>query len=360
MEVTSPFDRVEIRSSMASADQIKALLKSHMNGDDSQFLSVAMQVAAHEAKLGHGKLAEELRDMVDVAKSRRTQGTTGKLVQLSQPRGELSALLSVSYPATRVVDMVLDVGIETQLRRIIKEQQLFAKIREHGLSPRRKLLLVGPPGSGKTMTASALAGELGIPLFLVRLDALITKFMGETAAKLRQVFDSIADIRGVYFFDEFDAIGSQRGLANDVGEIRRVLNSFLQMIEHDHSNSLIIAATNHPEILDQALFRRFDDVIEYKLPGHDQVATLLNRRLGQFKSKKFNMNQVVVEGEMLSYAELCRAVDESIKEVILSDGDYVSENSLIATLNERRQISTKLNGNNNYKELSRNDGTVKR
>ncbi len=112
------------------------------------------------------------------------------------------------------------------------------------------------------MAASVLAGELGIPLFLVRLDSLITKFMGETAAKLRQVFDSITDMRGVYFFDEFDAIGSQRGLANDVGEIRRVLNSFLQMIENDQSNSLIVAATNHPEILDYALFRRFDDVIE--------------------------------------------------------------------------------------------------
>ena len=331
---------------MASAEQIKALLKSHINGDDSHFFSVAMQVAAHEAKLGHGKLAEELRDMVDAAKAKRPQGELGKLVQLSKPRGELANLLSVSYPATRLVDMVLDQDVGTQLQRIIKEQRLFAKIREHGLSPRRKLLLIGHPGTGKTMTASALAGELGIPLFLVRLDALITKFMGETAAKLRQVFDSIAEVRGVYFFDEFDAIGSQRGLANDVGEIRRVLNSFLQMIEHDQSNSLIIAATNHPEILDYALFRRFDDVIEYKLPGHEQVATLLNRRLGSFKPKKFSMKRVVEEAELLSYAELCRAVDESIKETILHDGSSVSEVNLLSMLRERKQISAKLSGDN--------------
>lgn len=342
---------------MASAEQIKALLKSHMTGDDSQFLSVAMQVAAHEAKLGHGKFAEELRDMVDAAKTRQTRNTSGKLMQLSQPRGELANLLSVSYPATRSVDMVLDKGIENQLHRIIKEQRQFAKIRDHGLSPRRKLLLVGPPGSGKTMTASALAGELGIPLFLVRLDALITKFMGETAAKLRQVFDSITELRGVYFFDEFDAIGSQRGLANDVGEIRRVLNSFLQMIEHDHSNSVIIAATNHPEILDHALFRRFDDVIEYKLPDQEQIATLLHRRLGRFEAPQFNMQRVKGEAETLSYAELCRAVDESIKEVILQDGDSVSESSLINMLHERKLISAKLNGNHNYKDSSKNGGT---
>ena len=141
-----------------------------------------------------------------------------------------------------MADMVLGSQVAGQIDRILKEQRLHSRIREHGLSPRRKLLLIGPPGTGKTMTASVLAGELGIPLLSVRLDALITKFMGETAAKLRQVFDAVSDVRGVYFFDEFDAIGSQRGLANDVGEIRRVLNSFLQMIENDHSNSLIVAA----------------------------------------------------------------------------------------------------------------------
>lgn len=344
---------------MASAEQLKALFKSHISGDDSHFYSIAMQVAAHEAKLGHGRLAEELRDMIDAAKSRRHITESGKLVQLSKPRGELSSLLHVSYPATRLVDMVLDEEVERQLQRVLKEQKMFARIREHGLSPRRKLLLVGRPGSGKTMTASALAGELGMPLFLVRLDALITKFMGETAAKLRQVFDSIAEVRGVYFFDEFDAIGSQRGLANDVGEIRRVLNSFLQMIEHDNSNSLIIAATNHPEILDYALFRRFDDIIEYKLPGIDETSTLLNRRLGKFKPKRFNLKKVAAEASSLSYAELCRAVDDSIKKAILYDENVVSQETLVEMLHERRQISTKLlSENNNY--LSINGNPTKR
>lgn len=129
------------------------------------------------------------------------------------------------------------------------------------------------------MTAAVLAGELGLPLFEVRLDGLITKFMGETAAKLRQVFDSTQQTRGVYFFDEFDAIGSQRGLSNDVGEVRRILNSFLQMIEQDDSHSLIIGATNHPEILDNALFRRFDDLLHYELPDEEHIASALKGRL---------------------------------------------------------------------------------
>ena len=104
--------------------------------------------------------------------------------------------------------------------------------------------MIGPPGTGKTMSASALAGEFNLPLFEIRLDGLITKYMGETAAKLRLVFDAIAEMRGIYLFDEFDSIGAQRSMMNDVGEIRRVLNSFLQFIEQDKSDSLILAATN--------------------------------------------------------------------------------------------------------------------
>jgi AAA+ superfamily predicted ATPase len=178
-------------------------------------------------------------------------------------------------------------------------------------------------------------------LFSVRLDSLITKFMGETAAKLRQVFDAMADLRGVYFFDEFDAIGSQRGMANDVGEIRRVLNSFLQMIEHDQSNSLIIAATNHPEVLDHALFRRFDDVVEYHLPTSAQALELIRSRLGSFAPKPFKKDGLPEQAEGLSYAEICRAVDESIKEAIMHDQPKVQRALLGSALDERRLISTK-------------------
>jgi SpoVK/Ycf46/Vps4 family AAA+-type ATPase len=329
---------------VASSEQLKALIKSHISRDDGHFYSVAMQMAAHEAKLGHGKLAEELRNMIDAGKTRLGQDASGKLVAIgtaTKPRGELANLLNVAYPANRLVDMVLDDRASSQLQRIIKEQRMLARIKEHGLSPRRKLLLVGPPGTGKTMTASVLAGELGIPLFSVRLDSLITKFMGETAAKLRQVFDAIADLRGVYFFDEFDAIGSQRGSTNDVGEIRRVLNSFLQMIEHDQSNSLIIAATNHPEALDHALFRRFDDVVEYRLPTSSQALDLIRVRLGSFAPKPFKKDGLAEQAEGLSYAEICRAVDDSIKEAIMHDEAKVQHATLGRALEERHHISIK-------------------
>jgi len=310
---------------MASAEQIKALLKSHVEGDEQRFFSVAMQVAAHEAKKGHGKLAEELRALIDEAKKRRGAPAP---IPIGRPRGELAGLLSVSYPKDRLNQMVLSQTLAQQLERVIREQRHAERLLAHRLSPRRKLLLVGAPGTGKTMTASVLAGELGIPLFQVRLDGLITKFMGETAAKLRQVFDATAQTRGVYFFDEFDAIGSQRGLSDDVGEIRRVLNSFLQMIEQDRSHSLIIAATNHIGILDHALFRRFDDVLHYALPDENQIVTLLKARLATVKTHTVSWKDLAREAAGLSYADLGRAADDVLKDALIDKRDRVSQEDI--------------------------------
>ena len=239
--------------------------------------------------------------------------------------------------------MVLNDALEQQIQRVIREQRHAARILAHGLSPRRKLLLVGSPGTGKTLTASVLAGELGIPLFQVRLDGLITKFMGETAAKLRQIFEATGQTRGIYFFDEFDAIGSQRGLTNDVGEIRRVLNSFLQMIEQDQSHSLIVAATNHAEILDPALFRRFDDVLRYELPAEAQIAALLRARLLRFSAKGVSWKRLAESAAGLSYAEIARAAEEVLKEALIHDRDLVTEADIRKMLVERQDVAGKLN-----------------
>ena len=323
---------------MVSADRLKALLKSHLEGDDDRFFSIAMQVAAHEARLGHGKLAEELRAMIDDAKGRRNAEAP---VPIS-PRGELANILEVSYPKTRLQEMILGKPLSGQIERVIREQRHAGKILDYGLSLRRKLLLVGPPSTGKTLTASALAGELGLPLFLVRLDGLITKFMGETAAKLRQVFDATNQTRGIYFFDKLDAIGSQRGLVNDIGEIRRMLNSFLQMIEQDRSHSLIVAATNHPELLDSALFRRFDDVLRYDLPTRPQIATLLRARLAGSAVARVRWTILAGAAEGLNYAEVTRAANEVLKDALIQGRAKIREADIRAMLSERMVIADRL------------------
>ena len=322
---------------MASAEQLKALFQSHLDRDEAQFHAVAMQVAAHEAKLGHGKLARELRALIDEAKKKKASPENQfRPVPISQPKGELSALLAASYPKLRLPDIVLDQDIYERLTRIIKEQRQGAKLRSHGLIPRKKMLFVGPPGTGKTMSASVLAGELGLPLFVVRLEGLITKFMGETAAKLRLIFDALAQTRGVYFFDEFDSIGSQRGRSNDVGEIRRVLNSFLQMIEQDTSDSLILAATNHPDILDYALFRRFDDVVRFKLPDKTLAIRLIKTKLAAFPTSRIIWKQVAACTKNLSFADIAGACEDAIKDAIVNDREKVSQKDLTRLLLDRK------------------------
>ncbi|WP_082648276.1 AAA family ATPase [Lysobacter capsici] len=326
---------------MASAEQLKALLRSHGEGDDEHFYSVAMQVAAHEARLGHGALAEELRNLIDSAKRRRGVGGP---VPIGKPRGELASLLAASWPKLRINDMVLDETTTIQIQRIIKEQKHAERILGYGLAPRRKLLLVGAPGTGKTMTAAVLAGELGLPLFSVRLDGLLTKFMGEAAAKLRQIFDATTQSRGVYFFDEFDAIGSQRRMANDVGEISRILNSFLQMIEQDASHSLVVAATNHPEVLDAALLRRFDDVLKYEVPTEVQIICLLKAKLSGFLGGRVAWKRLADQAKGLSHAEIKRAAEEAIKDALIHDRNKVTENEVGKMLKERVEAAARIGG----------------
>jgi SpoVK/Ycf46/Vps4 family AAA+-type ATPase len=324
---------------VASLDHIKALLRSHAEGDEDRFFAVAMQLAAHEAKLGHGAAAEEIRSLIDNAKRRRG---TSQPVQIGKPRGELTHILSASWPKSRLSDIVVSPELGLQIQRVIREQRHAERILEFGLSPRRKLLLVGPPGTGKTLTASVLAGELGLPLFVVRLDALITKFMGETASKLRLIFDSTVQTRGIYFFDEFDAIGSQRGSANDVGEISRVLNSFLHMIENDQSHSLIVAATNHPEILDRALFRRFDDVLHYDLPAADDIVELLKTRVAKLAEKRFSWRRLAELAKGLSHADVTRAAEEAVKDALIHEREKVCESEVARMLKERSDASHRL------------------
>jgi len=322
---------------MPKADYIKALISSYADDDEAQFYSVAMQIAAEKARSGHGKIAKEIKEHIQKSRARvNAPRDSKKPIPLARPSGELADLLSVSYPKTKLTDMVLDPLLEARLVRVVREHRAISRIRSEGLSPRRKLMLIGSPGTGKTLTASALAGELGLPLFVVRLDGLITKYMGETSAKLRLVFDAMVQTRGVFLFDEFDSIGSERGLENDVGEIRRVVNSFLQMVEQDQSDSLVVAATNHVNLLDQALFRRFDDVIEYALPDVNNINLLLRAKLVNVKKEaRFRWGDAARKAYGLSYADIVKATEEAIKTAIIDERTQVTSNDLLIAIGER-------------------------
>jgi SpoVK/Ycf46/Vps4 family AAA+-type ATPase len=314
---------------MATADQLKALIRSYQTEDDERFYTLALQVAAHEAQQGHGALAHEIRDIVDKAKRARSATVLIKFPQ------DLSGLVSSSRPETPLSALVVGPDLKVRIQRIIHEHRQQAKLMKHGLANRRKILLSGPPGTGKTMTARVLSHELRLPLHTIQVDRMVTRFMGETAAKLRQIFDLIREEPGVYLFDEFDAIGGDRSLDNDVGEMRRVLNSLLQFIEQDTSDSLIIGATNNVGLLDRALFRRFDDVLHYGLPDEDSRKRLIGNILGGFKGR-IGWKTVLAGCERLSHAEIDQACRDAIKTAVLNDEMAVTTNALIRSFRERQ------------------------
>lgn len=315
---------------MATAEQLKILIKSHYDHDDVRFTTLALQVAAHEARTGHQQVALEIRRLIDKAKE-----TKATLIPFRPELGDL--VLVDTDLQERLSDLIVSKTMTDRIDRVLKEFRQQAKLKEHGLHHRRKLLLCGPPGCGKTLSASVIAGELGLPLCTIMMDRLVTKFMGETSAKLRQVFEAIAERRGVYLFDEFDAIGAERNMDNDVGEIRRVLNAFLQLIERDQSDSLIIAATNNHAILDQALFRRFDDVITYQRPDTDERTRLIATRLGRYQGKvtKAQLSSIVKDADGLSHADITMAINDAIKDAILDNREAVNIPALRTMLKER-------------------------
>lgn len=314
---------------MATADQIKMLVKAHIDKNEERFKTVVLQLAAYEAKLGHTSFARELRDILMIEKNKK--------IQVMPFSKELNELITATVEEKYLSQIVVAGEIKERIQRVLNEYRSQEKLKRYGLVNRRKVLFAGPPGTGKTMTASIIASELNLPLCTIMTDKIVTKYMGETSAKLRMIFDTIQENPAVYFFDEFDAIGSERSLENDVGEIRRVLNSFLQFIEQDNSSSLIIAATNNPQLLDQALFRRFDDVIHYKIPDTTEIQKLIFNRLGEFVSDEIDLEEVLNKSKSLSHAEVSKACDDAIKIAILNDQSLVDENLLLKMMAEKRE-----------------------
>jgi AAA+ superfamily predicted ATPase len=314
---------------MATAEQIKALIRSHLSDDSERFFTLALQVAAHEAKQGHGPLAHEIRDLVDRARSEKKRRTVQGLPS------ELDTLIEADLPGVPLSALVLPATLLDRIDRIINEYRQRDKLRLHGLSHRRKILLTGPPGTGKTLTARVLAHELRLPLFTVQADRLVTKFMGETGARLRLMFEMIREREGVYLFDEFDALAAGRTRDNDVGEMRRVLTALLQFIEGDSSDSIIIASTNTPELLDHALFRRFDDILSYSLPSDDERKRLIANTLGTFMGSRFGWKTAIDGSNGLSSAEVVEACRDALKESVLGDLKSVSAVDLNRAMRER-------------------------
>ena len=319
---------------VATAKQLIGLLKSHVEGDEERFFELAVQLASAEEQKGHTRLAEQLRQWAKAGEALKSMSP----IPLAKPRGELATIIGTAYPETRLNDLILPDTTSSELNQLVVEFRKRNMLERHGLLPRQKVLLVGPAGTGKTMSASALAGELKLPLHSVLMHGLISKFMGETASKLHVIFEAIGARRGVYLFDEIDALAAARDSDNDVGEARRTLNSFLQFMDEDACNSLIVATTNLPGILDKAILRRFDLVLIYEVPSSEAIERTMSRRLIGFDLSGVQWSEVAEQARGLSSSDVIQAATDAARRAVLNSKTSMVSADLLRSIGRRKEI----------------------
>jgi len=226
-------------------------------------------------------------------------------------------------------DIVLSKSTQSLFTEILNEHNRADVLRSYGLQPAQKLLFCGPPGCGKTLAAEVIAHSLSLPLVLVRLDSVISSFLGETAANLRKVFDYIVQYPVVALFDEFDALAKDRGDTADHGELKRSVNAVLQMLDGYRGSSILIATTNYESLLDHAVWRRFDEVMRFEMPNLEQIKNLLALKLSGIR-RNFDTDdeQIASAFNRLSHADIERVLRRAVKEMILSGREFLEKSHI--------------------------------
>ena len=317
---------------MTSLAQVTGLVSAHVSRDHARFRAITLQIAAVVASRSE-RGADQLRKLVE---NYAANQQALSLVPLPSASGLLSAPTNLAM----LDDMVLAPTVRDRLDRVVLEQSRRSDLLVQGLHPARKLLFTGLPGLGKTMAAGALSRALGMPMFRVELHGVISSHLGETSSKLAKVFEHVRSMPAVYLFDEFDALGTERtSLGSEAAgaEMRRVVNSLLQFIEDDRSDSLIVAATNHDQMLDSAVFRRFDEVIAFGSPTKDEVSTLVHRKLQAVEDidvAQLDMSTIYAAAATLGHADICAALDRVRKDHVLV-GTAIDTRLIVASLATR-------------------------
>ncbi len=238
---------------------------------------------------------------------------------LPKDRERHALLVETRTPERYLHEMVLSRENQRKIEELIVEYKRSEVLRTHGFRSRSKVLFCGPPGCGKTMCAEVTASELGLPMLYTRFDAIISSYLGETSANIRKVFDYATRGTWVLFFDEFDAIGKSREDLSEHGELKRVVNSFLQILDGFKGESMIIAATNHEGLLDRALWRRFDELVYFDLPTIGQIQQMLRKKLGNFPYARIDLSAVARQLKGMSHADVERICFNAIRYCIIHD-----------------------------------------
>ncbi len=317
---------------MASGKLLRQLVRYGASGDVRNFRAAAEAAIEEERQKQHHLLANDLERLL-YAEHMALDGGARLSEKLSQfPRsGDNELPLLEQRPVVRdEADIILEARTARALKDVIREHQRADVLRSYGLQPATKLLFFGPPGCGKTIAAEVLANALNMPLALVRLDSLVSSFLGETATNLRRVFDFVTETQVVALFDEFDALTKDRGDSSDHGELKRAVNAVLQMLDGYRGKSILIATTNYASLLDRAIWRRFDEILRFEKPDVEQIKRLLTRKLAGVR-RDFEIEDLEITNAFngLSHAEIERVLRRAIKEMILAGREFLEPIDLV-------------------------------
>jgi len=310
---------------MASGKLLRLLIQSGASGDPSAFRSATEQLIKEERAKQHNLLANDLERILYGDRHIASTAVHNILPEAPVDKESGVQLIDLKQANRSIDELVLEKHTFEIIENVLEEYRREDILRSYGMMPAEKILFFGPPGCGKTLSAEAIAYELSRPLAVVRLDSLVSSFLGETAANLRKIFDFIAKHKLVVLFDEFDALGKERDDGSEHGELRRVVNAVLQMMDSYDGKSIIIAATNHEQILDSAIWRRFDELVEFPVLGKNQLQGLLQLKLRGVR-REFDLDSDelhnIFNGKSPAIIE--RIIRRAVKRMILKQKEFLT------------------------------------
>jgi len=310
---------------MASGKLLRLLVQSGASGDPTAFRSATEQLIKEERQKQHNLLANDLERILYGERAPSSSTVHSILPEAPVDKESGVALIDIKQANRSIEELVLEQSTLEVIENVLEEYRREDVLRSYGMMPAEKVLFFGPPGCGKTLSAEAIAYELNRPLAIVRLDSLVSSFLGETAANLRKVFDFIAKHKLVVLFDEFDALGKERDDGSEHGELRRVVNAVLQMMDSYDGQSIIIAATNHDQILDSAIWRRFDELVEFPVLNKKQLQNLLQLKLRGVR-REFDLDcpelHSIFDGKSPAIIE--RIIRRAVKRMILKQKEFLT------------------------------------
>jgi SpoVK/Ycf46/Vps4 family AAA+-type ATPase len=337
---------------MTGNELVKQLILSFNSNDKESFHSIAREYIEREKRMKHTQIARELEKALFESNGNRIPFPERRFkstIPIPRDSEKGFPLLEIKHFEDSFENLIINNNLKNQLNQIIREFKDSDILATYNLSYKKKILLCGKPGTGKTFTARVVSSLLNIPLVYIRFDSIISSYLGETASNLRKVFDYIEQGTWIVLFDEFDIIGKNRDDIHEHGEIKRVVNNFLQMLDNFNGTSIIFAATNHQYLLDPAIWRRFDDVLFYELPDAETRTHLFERYLKPLKrDNNINLKQLVEKSENLSPADIKMIAEDAMKFCIIDARNSITENDLNASLEkflkrEKLRISTEWN-----------------